>query len=1522
MEAGDYDTNTLLINNLSAVSFRIYEPIASHVYTFNASDVHDALRNDGHLVYMDSVRHGIWCFYLSTGDSNMSINPESLGLRARMVVCGYTLGLVGEGHFKPIDLFKSRMPGTNPINTPSSSSSTGSGLDMTLKGSQSFSLPTPTAVGNVVLADVKTAPSPMGDVKGYASVPIPEIHRYFIQAVLSSLTTYFCRQIGAIALNQRAVLLPPEALNMDDVASVSALATFRVYLTTIGSLVISLSVSLSRSLVPCTRPFQGSFMPPSPVLAAPFGAFGSLQGILDTDSQVTENGFVQSPDTQIGRLRSGPGERFSQWKTLVCEVLKLHGMSSALLNGCSWLNVHFSQRKPYEHRPDGKNTPLVSSGPNAPWPSVLCFRRARIEPVSDIAFDRAMAGDDAEHGDPLSMVKSWCQGFPKREEDMAQRKKDREAALLREKADADGRNIQLNGHSPMNPRRPSNGGPALMAAGVMYPTPPDGVQPTGVMPLFDIAMVSPANHAPPNVAADLEVTMQQDVSMADGFSVGWDGTETKPEPTTAGFTEEHMYGDLDEDMFGGNELTDADFNFFDQPPDGLDLDTHPVDDIGPSMNLQLTNNIGAHEPGRSIQGTDSRKPDPGNIQPQFTKPELKHARSILAEESRQQTNTQNFNHNSAVRIKRQTSPFNPETVFKKIRASLHPIPPSSRAAPKGVPPRRRSVYDKVEFNPALSLDSVKYQASGPFTYQPPTLNSYLPNDGPLTTGRLLGSAKQRRSIKELPFDLLGLQKRTNGAGTSPAKRDEAFSDSDESSLVSDDDTASNASARASSPAKSSILRRRPDDDVISMAASFKDLENFAAESPGYSRADLARLSSSEVPELSLTRWFADPEPVPLRISVSDDDFITVAQVLTEQAAGGTLKLEPERPCSEVRDVRRGLVDAIRYSIQGLQRALPRALMGASESHFRSFAEVQDVPLLVQPVQPQSRVQLRPTDVGKPAFQMLPVPHIEVRRNNVQLALLPSAVPFWESLGLGPAQGAKDIVSVCVFPHEEGMRDNATVFLERMRSTYESMNLGAFGKLPTTASIMDGLVSVSLDQGFVSPGLHLSRPHSVYTDHMANLALSLANVPMTEKNFVVYFAYLPENPTSIVDSCCAFQELFEHYKRCMLDRKKQILNELVLQLIPLNLMASDTSMVVLPTSECMRLCIETYDRCTLFGGPMPAPAIVLESALPREISFRLSPTPSPGVLHENSHMHIAYAQSTDERWVTAAWTDNRGSKQMTASYCLGRRHKPLTRNLSEVISEIWDTTYDLVSSCKVHWRIIVTKSGTMDPFEAELWIAKAQDEHRIGVNLVLMTVDTNPSLQLIPPAVKIPASAPAAFYTTPVSTPQPLSVLSPDQSNNPPTPMGGVTTPIDTTSQPDLATSSDQNYDKTLIDVTDLTHSVVISHRLNNSLSLTDLNPCLASGYLVKRSGPRPEDPPAVMEVNVVWFDSSRLMVNVAAPHEQLLREVMGHFRGLGTLARARGLVVGGGGDSKEGADVRPWHVGVVERGVRVLGLLM
>jgi len=1551
MDTGEYDTNTLLIvcspvgplpsgdgahadlnfqNNLAGIAYRIYEPVASQssTYTFNASDVEEALRRDGHLVYMDAVRRGVWCFWLQDKDPALTVQPEQIGLILRMEVCGYLLVLVGEGSFDPLSLHRSRPPGAHSIHTPSSSSSSGSALDIPARGPQTFNPPPATIPGNGAMAivDGKHVTGAMPDMKGYTSVPVREVYGFFITAALSSLSAAFCHKIsGAVSLNHKTVRLPPQVFQPDEgdfgLLRTSATATFRVYLTTTGSLIISIYVSLLQGLISSADALRSNLLSAGPViLAAPLGAFGAMQGVVDAESHVAEVGFGQSPDTQISRLRQDPGDKFSQWKATCARLLQMRGMSPSLLDGCAWLNIHFNQRKPYEQRTDGKRTPLLNSGPTAPWPSVLCFLKPKIEVHFDGRLEKGQLGV-AENGDPLRDAKDWCKGVLEREEALERRTKERLAAAEpRDTIDAEVRNNQTNSYSPLNIRRLSNGG-AAAAAGMMYPTPPDGVQQLGVTPSFDGAVVSPGNQPAMTAMPEETAIIHQPAPGGDGFDEGWAGPEQKREQQPgASFLEgENLFGDLGENMFEGNELTDADFNFFDEQPGG-DFGLPSLTDLGSAMDMSMDISQDLEQPPQIVKVENIN----GNSRPavpEFTKPELKHARSILADESRQSSNLESYNANSAMGIKRHPSPFNPDTVYKRIRASL-PIPSTRQYPTKDTRLRRGSVFEKVDFNPSLSLTNEKYQESGPFNYTIPTAkdkeNCQLGSTGPLSAGGIPDQAKKLRNLKELPSGIgLLLSRMGGGSATSPSRRDDLLSDSGESDWGSDDDNISNTTGAPSSPAKSSVVKRRPDDDVISMAASFKDLENASADSPGYGHIDLSRLAVPEIPELSLTKYFADPESAPFHPLSSDSDLITIAQILTEQAACGSLRLGPQKLSSELGDFRRNLANAIRYSVQGLRKALPQSLSRANECQLRPFIEVQDVSLVPPPKPTQSNppqrnaTQQRPAgqEPTKPPIWQIPSPHIEVRRYEAQLSVLPSAISFWESLGLGPSRGPKDVVSICVFPYLEGMRDSAAAFVDRIRSTYESLKLGSFEPLATASGVTDGLLPFFHDQETASPGLGAPRASTLLTDNMANLIQALTSSSLTEKNFVVYFMYSPDNPSSIVDSCAAFWDLFEHYKKAMVDWKKSILNDLVLQLVPLDSVGSETSLAVLTPAESARLCLETYDRCTLFGGAMPAPAIILEQALPKSVDFKVTTTPSPNLLHENSCIHIAYAQSVDERWVSVAWTDNRGSKQMTASYCLGRRGKPLSTLLSDVAHEIWDTTNDLISMWKVHWRVVITKCGPMDQQEADIWVNLAQSEQpKAPVSLLLMTVDTNPSLQLIPPSNKIPLTAPSAFYTTPVSTPQP-SIVSPDQNGNPPTPMGGGGGMGNATT-PGGNETSDLDADATLVDVTDATWGVVVSHRLNNSTSLIELNPSLASGYLFKRCSVRVEDAPVAMEVNIVHADSSSPRM-----YEPLLREMLLYFRGLGTLARSRGMV------DKE-SDVRPWHVAAAEKSVRALYQLM
>jgi mediator of RNA polymerase II transcription subunit 13, fungi type len=1474
-------------------------------YTFSVSEVESTLRNAGHLVYADAIRRAIWCFSLTAVDGSTLGLPAQPSLDANIEVCGHKLAMAEESGLEPISLLKNRNLTPNTINTPVSSSPSGSALDNALRGAQA-SGGTMTTTGFPLESDAKTNISFSVDSKGYGSIPAKEIYDFFTAAVLNSISQRFCVKTGAIPLDSRSFILPSNSTDLEssDLAAAPIIASLRVHLTTTGSLLLGVSLSYSLGLHAGADGLNSSLPPAgSTVLAAPFGVFGTFQ---DGDSSSVDGSAAQSPETQITRFRPDADARSGQWRAMCCKLLEMRGISSAILSRSSWLSIQYLRRKPVESRSDGKRTPVANSQTHILWPAVLCFRKRTRSPLA-INCTVDPNGISLRDGfDALHHAKHWFLGGSDREELLAKKKNEREAAAMKDTSEANPRLPQQNnGSSPFDMRRASNNG---AAAGTMYPTPPDGVQAAaGVTPSIDGTTSSPGNPAPSAALVGIDASISASAGLGSGFGEGWDGSDTKRDQS-------YIQGEnweLNNDVFVDNDITDADFNFFD------DENAGSTDVSVPNLS-ELNNGMAISNSADQLAVPTPQKPSelgPPKINdapapPVFAKPELKHARSVIGENrSRESTKIRPSNG-----VKRQASPFDPTAVYKRLRAS---IAGGWRTNTNSVnlPIRRGSVYDRLQFDPSLSMVNKKYEHSGRFDFQWENEDGVAKRSGsPPTTDYLRRHGKSRATSRDVPAKtgsraVDGTGGLENSLQLDAMKYEDSASDADEVSLVSDQDDTSDFSDEPSSPTKLSVRRRRHGDDNESLAPSIRDID-FMDDVQTLSSTEFSKLSLNDHSETSISRYFADAEPASQRPILNDDEFIMVAQILTEQAVSGCLKIPLADSANAIlhsADMKREIVNGTQCSLRTLQAILPPNLQTATVCQLRQLLEIQDVPFPAAP----SRMQPRPTGglEQRPSLVQIPPPHLELRRQESRLSVLPSAVRFWETLGLAPSQGPKNVHAICVFPDLDGVADFAGILLERLHNVYESLKLGSFERMPSSASVQNGLVSYEVDKTnnapVSSPGSQLKSP---LVEDMAKLAVAIFSSTAISKNFVIYFVYTPDNPQTIVDACAAFKRLFDIYKRTLADRKKPAQNELVLQLVSLDFIATSTSLVVLQPFEHIRLCLETYDRCTLFGGPMPAPAIVLEQPITRGIDFQIRNPPSANILQENSAMHIAYAQSVDERWITAAWSDNRGSKQMTASYCLGRRGKPLSRGFTDVANEIWTTTFDLISIWKVHWRIFITKVGPMDQQEVSDWTTLAQTETQASVTLTLLAVDTTPSLQLIPAVSKIPITAQSAFYSTPVSTPQ-SSIVSPEQVGNPTTPKGGPTSSQNATTPGADANTSETDTDASLVDVSDTVWAAIASHRLNVSHSLVDPNPALISGYLIKRGGSNTEDPPAVLEVNVVHSEGNPRM------HELLLREMLTYFRGLCTIARARSL-------TDEEGDVRPWHVAAAEKGVQALYQLM
>jgi len=328
---------------------------------------------------------------------------------------------------------------------------------------------------------------------------------------------------------------------------------------------------------------------------------------------------------------------------------------------------------------------------------------------------------------------------------------------------------------------------------------------------------------------------------------------------------------------------------------------------------------------------------------------------------------------------------------------------------------------------------------------------------------------------------------------------------------------------------------------------------------------------------------------------------------------------------------------------------------------------------------------------------MPLPHVRVRKNEALWDLLPTALSFWEALGLEPASGPKNIVAYCVYPFSEHLEGPVSNFLDSLGSAYESCRLGTHSRGDKLGDFENGLVPVKLSK-VPTPEVIVE----AFVDCCQELgkALALSDIEISNfDTFVVYIVNPFNTPQSVTQLCIAFWTLFQRYSQTCTSPMPDV----VLQLVPMKYITSFHVPAILEPSTITALAREVYNRCPPSTSIevssalriYAAPSIQLEEALPRSIQFKLVADPPSDLLHEFSYLHIGYTRSFDGDWVAAAWTDNSGKQQATVSYCLRGG-----RSFVEVAREIWQTTVEIMQGRRVTWRSCIARAGVMDREEME------------------------------------------------------------------------------------------------------------------------------------------------------------------------------------------------------------------------------
>ncbi|CEO60823.1 hypothetical protein PMG11_05339 [Penicillium brasilianum] len=1299
------------------------------------------------------------------------------------------------------------------------------------------------------------------------------VYSAFISAVTGALSLHLVRTHGALPIGSRTLFTAVDKtgyenprIDNESLFSSPSLTSLNVQLNAPGTLTISTQTIVQAGITRLCSPRDDisdlfRVQPGTDLWLCPNGAIARLVTANIESQTVPSPGFTTSGDTLAKRR---------QWKLDVVQWLTNFGLHIDSIDEEPWVEVEVWE--PFFARLAGEawrqNDEPQSALPlkRMLWPARFCFRRTGLSIRSswpDSSLEEPLEFAERWSSDAGSIKAAPCpQNIPAFEEPQQ-----KDEGLSPTRVD--------HGESLESLSRMAQY-PDLQNTNLVYPTPPEGATANGVHIatqhdpyLGDHDLLSPAVAYETKPIPDSEPSPKVDIGTGH-----YDASD-----------DDDLFGEMNEKDFGSKGITDADFSFFDDPnmddmADEMPVDQsqetpqEPVGAIPPEEEADQ-----AHEPTAVIALHEAPKVET------VPKPEEP---SVPMEDDPEQSDepmeSEGPSEEPPQRPPSQTisPPLSPVEI-KKILFS------GSRTGDREnfeENHTQQGHYKPVTFERKLGAWDQKYGTMGKFFFSADSATKSSANDlNKIPTVGLPHRARTSISGRYKPVGKAILQTVEDGCERDSSDSTEGSSDEDE---VSDDLPYEHGSTGVALP---QLKRKRiPSESDIQSAAS-PAISSVVPDSAAGVKAENTTFLGNFLANFSdwtFTGYFSALQIQQLPVLLRREEQIPIAQLLVDQITQSSLD----------------------HSLGG------NIGLFTLESEATSFTETFDdvtflgniqkldlktyTSLQEDTTETSSQSQQPTKDLSKSWISKLSAPHLRVRRGKGYLETLPPAMSFWETFGLEPAHGSKDVSAYCI--HPQSATQAADVFLDRFGLSYESCNFGTHSRGDKSTGFDNGLKSWDSE----SPG---------YTSMMQALLglceelaaeLSQSTAP-NANNSVVYIINPFPHAAALADICAAFWNLFQQLVADADRRQAKQVNEVVLQIIPMEFVMSRVSMVVPTQTEYVNLAFEVYSRCRpkdAESNPLScAPAILLAENLPKTLNFRLAPDKvSP--LQDGRSLHIAYSKSCDQRWVSAAWSDGTGSLQMSMSYCLRYRNRGSSRSISEVRNEIWATTKHIMDKFQARWKVVLVSTDPMDPDEIDAWANLADQQNKMrpaSLELTIVAVHTIPDLTLNTPASPMSMGVlNPHFSSTPVSTPNPnTNIASPDQTGNAPTPSAVYNAPTPT--EPSLEPDSEV----VLTDICDDSWAVILSHRLNASPHVTELRPALASGYLLRRKGPTDSDGVFSMTVNLLYS------LRPAISHESVLGDTLAMYRDMSSLARAWGM------RSVQG-NTLPWHIATALRAQELL----
>ncbi|KAG9219490.1 hypothetical protein CCMSSC00406_0005384 [Pleurotus cornucopiae] len=385
----------------------------------------------------------------------------------------------------------------------------------------------------------------------------------------------------------------------------------------------------------------------------------------------------------------------------------------------------------------------------------------------------------------------------------------------------------------------------------------------------------------------------------------------------------------------------------------------------------------------------------------------------------------------------------------------------------------------------------------------------------------------------------------------------------------------------------------------------------------------------------------------------------------------------------------------------------------------------------------------PSTSPERVLQLTESPLITLAKGDTLVHIQPTAIAFWEKLGLGPKGGKKDVTAYALFQEvDESHRSSVASWLRNLSSEYTDKHLGCHEPGQGIGPEKNGLLSIQFDSTF-----------------RKNLANIVANLPPVNHS-LVFYVVAPIMLMTLSSQLC--RQVLSAIKRAL---KTYSEAQVLFHFVPEHLIYGTINEPDDRFTILQRVCASVYNRLLRpvdrvmsrkFSEDGPrVRAYFQDTAITlarSSVRTKYSTTHCFDVVDRDTLLHVGYCISSCGKWILVACVDQRGEAYDTH---LWLRHTPgedgspddgaEVNDMSPeayVALKVWSFASEFAKRANIEWRIIITKLGCLSESELQAWSSHLEtttESHAEHVSLLCAYTDT--SYKFLPPQATSPVKKP-------------------------------------------------------------------------------------------------------------------------------------------------------------------------------------